>query len=57
MKKDLISISIKLEPETVEFIDKIVVPRRMPRSAWLYLAVKDRLKKDENTEGDELLKT
>jgi len=52
MNEKLKAISIRLKPDLMDRIDKIAVPKRMPRTTWVYQAIMDRLKKDEKEEND-----
>jgi len=52
MSEKLKTISIRITPELMNRIDSILVPKRMPRTTWVYQAMMDKIKKDEKENND-----
>jgi hypothetical protein len=47
MEEETKAISMKLEITIVDKIDMLRKSKRLPRTAWLYQAILDKIKKDE----------
>jgi predicted transcriptional regulator len=52
MEEKLKAISIRVNSEIMDRIDNIVIPLRIPRTAWVQKAILAQLKKDENEKND-----
>ena len=51
MNADLKTISVRISPELMARVDNIIVPKKMPRTTWLFQALTERLEKDEEAEA------